>query len=95
MGVYFDILLNMSITGSVVILVVILMRFLLARAPKKYSYLMWSLVGFRLLCPFSFNSIISIFNINPFQNPSDIVTKSGRMNYLDAPIYFNTSNINI
>lgn len=92
MGVYFDILLNMSITGSVVILVVIIMRFLLARAPKKYSYLLWSIVGFRLLCPFSFNSIISIFNINPFQKPSDIVTKSGRMNYLDAPIYFNNAN---
>lgn len=92
MGVYFDILLNMSITGSVVILVVILMRFLLARAPKKYSYILWSIVGFRLICPFSFKSIISIFNFNPIQNPSDVVTNSGRMNYLDAPVYLNTSS---
>lgn len=92
MGVYFDILLNMSITGSVVILVVILMRFLLARAPKKYSYILWSIVGFRLFCPFSFKSIISIFNFNPIQNPSDVVTNSGRMNYLDAPVYLNTSS---
>ena len=90
MNIYFDILLNMSITGSVVILVVILMRFLLARAPKKYSYILWSIVGFRLLCPFSFKSIISIFNFNPIQNPGDVVTNSGRMNYLDAPVYFNT-----
>lgn len=95
MSVYFDILLNMSITGSVVILAVILMRFLLARAPKKYSYILWSIVGFRLCCPFSFKSIISILNFNPIQNPGDVVTNSGRMNYLDAPVYFNTPNSDV
>lgn len=82
----------MSITGSVVILVVILARFLLNSVAKKYSYILWSIVGFRLCCPVSFKSVVSLFNINPFQEPNEIVTDSGRMNYIDAPINFQTPN---
>lgn len=86
MADFFEALLNMSITGSVVIAVVILMRFLLRGMPKKYSYFLWGIAGFRLCCPFSFKSIVSIFNINPVQQPSEIVTKSGTMNYIGTPI---------
>lgn len=48
----FEAVLNMSITGTVVIFVVVLVRLLLKKAPKKYSYALWGLVGFRLCCPF-------------------------------------------
>lgn len=58
--------LNMSITASYVIAAVILMRLLLFRAPKKYAYLLWSVVGFRLCCPVSFRSAFSIFNLKWF-----------------------------
>ncbi len=54
--------LKMSAVGSIVILAVILVRFLLRGAPKIYSYLLWSIVAFRLLCPVALTSNISIFN---------------------------------
>lgn len=59
-------ILNMSITASYVILAVIFIRLLLKRAPKRYSYLLWSVVLFRLICPVSFSSLFSIFQTKPF-----------------------------
>lgn len=85
----FETVLNMSITGTVVIFVVILVRLLLKKAPKKYSYALWGLVGFRLCCPFSFKSIISIFNFNPIQSQREIVTNNGTMNYIGTPTAIN------
>ncbi len=71
-------ILNMSITGSYVILAVLLIRLLLRHAPRKYSYLLWSVVGFRLCCPVTFESVFSLFSIRPFdmtaaQKPADYV----------------------
>lgn len=86
MSTVFNTILNMSITGSVVILVVILVRFILQNIPKKYSYILWSVAGFRLCCPFSFKSVVSLFNINPIQKPDDIVTNSATMTYI-PPVY--------
>ena len=43
--------LNMSFTASVVIPVVILLRLLLKKAPRKFSYFLWGIVLFRLICP--------------------------------------------
>lgn len=43
--------LDMSFTGAIVICCVILVRSLLRRAPKIWSYALWSVVLFRLLCP--------------------------------------------
>lgn len=59
-------ILNMSITASYVIAAVMVVRLLLQKAPKKYSYLLWSVVAFRLCCPFSFQSVFSLFNLKPF-----------------------------
>jgi len=61
-------ILKMSLTGSIVILVVLLIRLLLRRAPRKYSYFLWSVVGFRLACPVSFQSAFSLFRIQPFRS---------------------------
>ncbi len=66
--------LNMSITGSYVILAVIVLRFFLKKAPKKYSYLMWTVCAFRLCCPISFKNIFSIFNLRFFNMPSSGAT---------------------
>jgi len=60
-------ILNMSITASYVILAVILLRLLLRNAPRKYSYALWAAVGFRLCCPFSFPSLLSLFNLGIFE----------------------------
>lgn len=44
---------NMSLTASVVIVAVLLVRLLLRRAPKVFSYALWAVVLFRLIarCP--------------------------------------------
>jgi beta-lactamase regulating signal transducer with metallopeptidase domain len=60
MGKLFLSVLNMSITASYVILIVVLIRLMLKRAPKIISYALWSVVAFRLLVPFSFKSIYSL-----------------------------------
>ena len=46
-------ILDMSKTGSIVILIVLAARLLLKRAPKAFSYALWAVVLLRLLCPFS------------------------------------------
>lgn len=66
----FNTILNMSVNGGIVILVVLLARFILRKAPKRYSYLLWIVVGFRLICPISFKSIISIFGLGTPRSPS-------------------------
>lgn len=44
---------NMSLTASAVIGAVLLARLALRRAPKIFSYALWAVVLFRLLCPVS------------------------------------------
>ena len=43
-------ILNMSLTASVIICFVLLGRLILKRSPKIYSYVLWRVVLFRLLC---------------------------------------------
>jgi len=52
--------LDMSKTASIVILVVLLARLLLKKVPKVFSYALWAVVLFRLLCPFTFEATVSI-----------------------------------
>ena len=56
-------ILNMSITGGVVILFVLLARLLLKKAPKVFSYALWSVVLFRLLCPVSITTDFSLMKL--------------------------------
>ena len=53
-------MLNMSITASWLVLAIIILRLILKKAPKAISVFMWALVGVRLICPFSFESILSL-----------------------------------
>ena len=81
---------NMSLTASVVIVAVLLVRLLLRRAPKVFSYALWAVVLFRLLCPVSVTSAVSLMGAvgAPVQErtqrtsaveyvPADIVRSSG------------------
>lgn len=47
-------ILNMSITASYVAICLILVRIILRKAPKIFSYALWSVVLFRLICPLTF-----------------------------------------
>ncbi len=65
--------LNMSLTASYVILFVLAARIFLKKAPKIFSYALWSVVLFRLICPFSFESLFSLLFINAKPIPGDIM----------------------
>jgi beta-lactamase regulating signal transducer with metallopeptidase domain len=79
--------LNMSLTASYVILFVILARLPLKRAPQIIPYALWIVVAFRLVCPFSFESIFSLMpqNTSPLYmaSPSTPQINSGPGN-MDA-----------
>lgn len=66
-------ILNMSFTASFVILFVLMARLFLKKAPKLFSYALWSVVLFRLICPFSFESMLSILPINSNPIPMEIL----------------------
>ena len=70
-------ILNMSLTASIVILFVLPVRFLLKRAPRIYSYLLWGVVLFRLLCPVSFSGSLSLLRIANVP-----VTEEGSIEYI-------------
>ena len=53
-------ILNISITAGWLILAVIAARFLLKKAPRKITVLLWGLVALRLLIPFSIESKASL-----------------------------------
>ena len=57
------IILNMTLTASVVILFVPLYRLALRKAPRVFSYALWLVVLFRLLCPISVTGDISLLNL--------------------------------
>ena len=76
--------LKMSITSSYVILFVILVRFLLKRFPKIFSYMLWLVVLFRLICPVSFESNISLIpKSNSIILENDFVNESSIKHYVD------------
>lgn len=52
-----------NMTVSVVIFAVLLARFLLRKMPKKYSYILWSIVGIRMIFDLPFATNISVFNL--------------------------------
>ena len=55
--------LNMSLTASLVIVLVIAARFVLRKSPKVFSYALWAVVLFRLLCPVSLPSPVSLLGL--------------------------------
>ena len=60
MGDLFLKTLNMSIAASWLILAVVLLRFVLKKAPKWIAVLLWGIVALRLAVPFSFESALSL-----------------------------------
>ena len=71
---------NMSLTGSIIILCILPVRYLLRKAPRVFSYALWAVVLFRLLCPVSVSSMFSVLN---FTKAAEPVTQSvvTTMNY--------------
>lgn len=69
-------ILNMSLTGAFVIVAIGFVRPLLRKAPKIISYCLWAVAGFRLVCPFSIESIFSLVPFRAQAIPSDIAMQT-------------------
>ncbi|MGL4762189.1 MAG: M56 family metallopeptidase [Sarcina sp.] len=54
---------DLSITASYAIIFITTARFLLKKAPKKFSYFLWFIVLFKLIIPITFESNLSIMPI--------------------------------
>ena len=78
MTAIFERVLNMSLTGGIVIAVVLLVRLLLRRAPKIYSYMLWAVVLFRLLCPISLSAGLSVLKPLPVTTSQGLSTVTYR-----------------
>lgn len=74
-------LLNMSLTAGVIIVAVLVLRVCLKKAPKIFSYALWAVVLFRLLCPFSFRTDLSLLGI--LQMPA---AQEGQITYMESPV---------
>lgn len=88
-------LLHNSIAVCVVILPVFAVRLFLRSAPKKYSYILWSIVGIYLLCPIRLSSPISIYSL--INNVSDTFLEHHSLslnakNFVDKNKTYNEKN---
>ncbi len=68
-GIFLTIL-NMSITAGVVIILVLVLRLLLKRAPKWISVLLWGLAAVRLCVPFTVESSVSLLPKTEWISPA-------------------------
>ena len=66
-------ILNLSISASFAAFFVILIRLSLRKAPKVFSYALWAVVFFRLVCPFTFHLPVSVIPVQPETIPLDII----------------------
>lgn len=83
-------IINMGITGTIAILAVLFIRMFLCRAPKKYSYMLWGIVLFRLLCPVSLPSVFSVLNF------ADVEVKgNGEVTYLPKSIFYGQGGLGL
>lgn len=67
---------NLSISAGWIVLAVVLLRFLLKKAPKWINCLWWLLVGIRLVFPFSIESIFSLIPSAKVVSPDIIYSPS-------------------
>lgn len=69
----FRVILNLSYTGGIVILAVLLLRLLFQKGPTWIRYALWSVVLFRFVCPFSLESALALLpSVEPL--PQEFLT---------------------
>lgn len=85
-------ILNMSFIASFVALGVILIRIPLKKAPKVFSYALWAVLLFKLLCPFTIETALSLFPVNAEPVPHNIIYSQTPS--IDSGIPFVDNSIN-
>lgn len=96
----FLLILDMTFTATFIILIISLARVtVLKKLPKIYSYTLWVVVLFRLLCPFSIESSMSIFQLNNYNISKEneiIESKIIESNNLyDDTVLINLANLDL
>ena len=76
---------NMTLAAGVVILFVLAARLVLRRAPKVFSYVLWSVVLFRLLCPFSLPAGFSLLSLTNAPT-SEAASQATQVQYLQPDL---------
>ncbi len=84
-------ILNMSISASWIIPVVLLLRLLFKKAPKWINVLLWGIVGIRLICPFSIESVMSLMPSAETVSPEIMMAQTPTVN-TGVPIINNAIN---
>lgn len=69
-------IMNMSISASWLVLAVLLLRLLFKKAPKWVNVLLWGIVAVRLICPFSFESTLSLIPSAETVSPTIMMDKT-------------------
>lgn len=82
---------NMSIAAGWIVLAVLLLRLILKKAPKWINVVLWGIVGIRLICPFSFESMLSLIPSNE-TIPTNISEQT--FPYINSGIDFVDSTVN-
>lgn len=77
-------IIHMSLQASIVIAAIILARSCMRKVPKKYTYMLWFAVGFRLLCPFDLKSRFSMFNLRPMKHVAETTSEQRLKVYKSA-----------
>lgn len=75
--IFIDIV-NMSLVGSFAIIITMIARLCLKKAPKIFSYALWAVAFSRLIIPFSFESFFSILPFNATPLSTDML-------YIETP----------
>ena len=91
MSEFFLNIVNMSISASWIVLAVLLLRLLLKKAPKWITVLLWGIVAVRLICPFSFESVISLIPSAETISPAIMMDRTPEIN-TGIPLINNSIN---
>lgn len=83
--------LNMSINATWLIAAIMLLRVVLAKAPKQLRCLMWGLAALRLVVPFSIESMLSLLP-SPQTLPDNILYTASPVIHSGIPLVDNAVN---
>ena len=89
-GVFLNVV-NMSISASWIVPMVLILRLLLKKAPKWITVLLWGIVALRLICPFTIESAISLIPSAETISPDIMMDRTPQIN-TGIPIINNTLN---
>ena len=64
-------IIEMSLYGSMAIIVVLLFRTVFRKISKKITLFFWVIVAVRLICPFNFSSSLSLMNLIPSRTQTE------------------------